>query len=226
MVSDVDKLKEYLGALPVFPLPTAVLLPYEILPLHIFEPRYRAMVQDALENERPIAIAELASGWEGNYEGRPPVESVCGVGFISRHERLDDGRYNILIRGVARIRLDHELEPRKLYREFHGTLLDDHHTTVSPAVLEEAMESLHRVLFALCAAKPGAGASALAQLAARAATPSALADIVAAAIFSDYGQRKRALVTIDVAERLVMAQTAIAELLVGSAMPTEERFRN
>jgi Lon protease-like protein len=222
----LDLIRASLTALPIFPLPTAVLLPFELLPLHIFEPRYRQMISDVLEFGRPLIIAQLASGWEGGYEGRPPVDPICGVGIVSRHEQLEDGRYNILVRGIARVRIERELPTGKLYREVQASLLDDASTAVSPEVLTEAMESLRRMLFALCAARPGPAASALAQLAARATTASALADIVAAAIFSDVDQWLRALKTLDAAERLVLAQGAIAELLVGSSTPTENRFLN
>ena len=226
MTVETDQMRAHLDRLPIFPLPAAVLLPYEILPLHIFEPRYREMIADVLEGDRPIAIAQLAAGWEGSYEGRPDVEPLCGVGIVTRHERLDDGRYNILVRGAARVRIERELPPRRLYREVRVRLVDDSHTGASPAETAEAVESLQRMLFALCAARPGPAASALAQLAARAPDAGGLADIVSAALLTDFDRRKLALVTLDAVERLRLAQNAIAELLVGSAGGSEVRFRN
>lgn len=226
MTVETERMRASLDQLAIFPLPAAVLLPYEILPLHIFEPRYREMMADVLEGDRPIAIAQLAAGWEGGYEGRPPVEPLCGVGIVTRHERLDDGRYNVLIRGAARVQIERELPPRRLYREVRARLVDDSHTKATPAEVMEAVESLQRMLFALCAARPGPAASALAQLAARAPDAGGLADIVAAALFTDFDRRKRALVTLDAVERLGIAQNAIAELLVGSAGGGEARYRN
>jgi Lon protease-like protein len=91
--------------LPIFPLPTVVLFPGVFLPLHIFEPRYREMVADALSSDRLIAMALLRDGWEGDYEGRPPVFSVGCTGLIAHCESLADGRYNIVLRGMDRIRI-------------------------------------------------------------------------------------------------------------------------
>jgi hypothetical protein len=94
--------------LPLFPLPNVVLFPHAPLPLHIFEPRYRKMVADALESHRTIGMALLRPGWEPNYYGRPPVFAIGGAGVIDRVETLADGRYNILLRGTGRYRILHE----------------------------------------------------------------------------------------------------------------------
>jgi Lon protease-like protein len=91
--------------LPIFPLPNVVLFPNVFLPLHIFEPRYREMVADALSSDRMIAMALLKPGWEHEYEGRPPVYPIGCSGVITHVDRLDDGRYNIVLRGVERVRI-------------------------------------------------------------------------------------------------------------------------
>ena len=91
--------------LPLFPLPNVVLFPNVFLPLHIFEPRYREMVSDALDGDRMIGMVLLRPGWEGNYEGRPPVYPIGCSGLITHHERLPDGRYNIVLRGVEKFRI-------------------------------------------------------------------------------------------------------------------------
>lgn len=212
---DLEVVKGGLDALPIFPLPSAVLLPYELLPLHVFEPRYREMIADVLAGNRPLAIARLSSGWEGDYEGRPPVEPIIGVGLVARHEQLPDGRYNILLKGVARARIAAELPPDRSFREVRVRLLSDE--AGDPALLEEQAESVRRMLFSLCAKRPGPASNALAQLAAHAPGAGQLADIIAAALLTDFDRRHRALVTLDPAARLELAQTAIAELLVGEA---------
>ena len=94
--------------LPIFPLPSVVLFPGVFLPLHIFEPRYRAMVADALATDRLIGMTLLRDGWAGNYEGRPPVYGVGCIGLITHAERLPDGRYNIILRGLDRFRIVEE----------------------------------------------------------------------------------------------------------------------
>jgi len=91
--------------LPLFPLPNVVLFPNVFLPLHVFEARYREMVGDALRGDRLIGMVLLRPGWEHDYEGRPPVFSVGCVGVITHVEHLDNGRYNIVLRGVERFRI-------------------------------------------------------------------------------------------------------------------------
>src|SRR5256885_7823900 len=91
--------------LPLFPLPNVVLFPNVFLPLHIFEPRYRAMVADALESDRMIGMVLLKPGWEPQYEGRPPVYPIGCSGLMTHVESLADGRYNIVLRGIERFRI-------------------------------------------------------------------------------------------------------------------------
>jgi Lon protease-like protein len=102
--------------IPVFPLPNVVFFPHMPLPLHIFEPRYRAMVRDAARGPRLIGMALLRSGWEADYEGRPPVFSVGTVGEMVRTEELPDGRFDIVLRGLCEYRIERELA-RAAYRE-------------------------------------------------------------------------------------------------------------
>jgi Lon protease-like protein len=101
--------------LPLFPLPNVVLFPNVFLPLHIFEPRYREMVADALASDRMIGMVLLKPGWQHGYEGRPPVYPIGCSGVITHVERLEDGRYNIVLRGVERFRILEE-DPGRLYR--------------------------------------------------------------------------------------------------------------
>src|SRR5688572_802811 len=97
-----------LSRVPLFPLPGVVLFPRAVLPLHIFEDRYRAMTADALAGDKTIAMALLKPGWEKSYYGRPAIEPVVCVGRILSHEKLPDGKYNFLLQGVQRARILHE----------------------------------------------------------------------------------------------------------------------
>ncbi|MBI3855961.1 MAG: LON peptidase substrate-binding domain-containing protein [Planctomycetes bacterium] len=97
------------GIVPLFPLPNVVLFPGMFLPLHVFEPRYRAMTADALQGERLIAMALLKPGWQQNYEGAPPVHEILGMGKIVEDARLPDGRFNLVLFGLARVRLMKEV---------------------------------------------------------------------------------------------------------------------
>ena len=110
--------------LPVFPLPNVVLFPSVFLPLHIFEPRYRAMVDDALRGDRIIGMVLLRPGWEGDYEGRPAVYPVGCAGVITHAERLPDGRFNIVLRGMEKFRITGEDTDRP-YRLAHVDALPE-----------------------------------------------------------------------------------------------------
>lgn len=102
--------------IPVFPLPNVVLFPKTYLPLHIFEPRYRAMVSDAAMSGQCIGMALLKEGWETDYYGHPPVFSTGCVGRLASVQPLADGRSNILLQGLERFEIEHEWYD-KAYRE-------------------------------------------------------------------------------------------------------------
>ena len=106
------------ATIPIFPLPNAVLFPNVFMPLHIFESRYRAMVADALAGDRIIGMVLLKAGFETDYEGRPPIFPVGCAGVITHSERLADGRFNIVLKGLEKFRVTHE-DPGKPYRVAH-----------------------------------------------------------------------------------------------------------
>jgi hypothetical protein len=91
------------GLVPVFPLPGVVFFPRTILPLHVFEPRYRAMVRDAVASEGLIAVALLRPGWEASYEGEPAFHETGTLGRIEDLERLPDGKFNLRLVGLQRV---------------------------------------------------------------------------------------------------------------------------
>lgn len=98
---------------PVFPLPDVVLFPRQLLPLHIFEPRYREMTRDILDGHRCVAAALLRPGFEPQYfTPCAPIHPIVGVGRIVAAEPLKDGRFNILLRGIARARIVSECHQR------------------------------------------------------------------------------------------------------------------
>ena len=110
--------------LPIFPLPNVVLFPNVFLPLHIFEPRYREMTADALAADRMIGMVLLRPGWEKDYEGRPPVYPIGCSGVITHADRLPDGRYNIVLRGVERFRIVDEDRSRSYRRAIVEPLVE------------------------------------------------------------------------------------------------------
>jgi Lon protease-like protein len=103
--------------IPIFPLPRTVLLPGEVLPLHIFEPRYRRMVRDALASHRVIGIVESIPGDDNEDVGAASVRPIGCVGFIAQHEELPDGRFLLWLLGLERFRIDEELHLATLYRQ-------------------------------------------------------------------------------------------------------------
>jgi Lon protease-like protein len=117
--------------LPLFPLPNVVLFPNVFLPLHIFEARYRDMVADTVASDRMIGMVLLRPGWERDYDGRPPVYRVGCSGVVTHVERLPDGRYNLVLRGLERFQIveeDHERSYRRAVIEplsEHPPIADD-----------------------------------------------------------------------------------------------------
>src|SRR2546423_14471186 len=105
MNDDAQALSKFAGVARLFPLPNLVLFPHVIQPLHIFEPRYRQMTADALDGDGLIALAMLQPNWEKDYEGKPALYPVACLGKIIADQRLEDGRYNLLLRGLRRGRV-------------------------------------------------------------------------------------------------------------------------
>ena len=91
--------------IPIFPLPNMVFFPKTILPLHIFEPRYRQMVRDTKTGDKLIGMTLLKNGWESDYFGAPEVHEIACVGEIQHSEKLSDGKYNIVLYGLSRIQI-------------------------------------------------------------------------------------------------------------------------
>lgn len=136
------------STLPLFPLPSVVLFPGVFLPLHIFEARYRQMVRDALAGERMIGMVLLKPGYEADYEGRPSIYDVGTAGLITHAERLSDGRFNIILRGIDKFRIVGEEEPTSevLYRRALPTPLDDDCNAADREALSQDRRKLESLL--------------------------------------------------------------------------------
>lgn len=125
--------------LPIFPL-DVVLFPQTLLPLHIFEPRYRALVADALLGDKTIGIQRLKDGERPDGEGRPALFEIGCAGEIVEHEALEDGRSNIVLKGLYRYRVEREPASTLVYRVAEVTRLP-----VAP--LKDASGTLTRLEF-------------------------------------------------------------------------------
>ncbi len=135
MSIDSEQIRErFTGRAPIFPLPDVVTFPHAVLPLHIFEQRYRQMVDDALEGEQLIAMALLKPGWEPHYESKTAsIHDVVCLGRIVAHEKLADGRYNLALKGVSRALVLEEEDKTTPYRIGRLELCPDH-TSSKPVI--------------------------------------------------------------------------------------------
>jgi Lon protease-like protein len=112
--------------LPVFPLPGVFLFPGCVMPLHIFEPRYRQMVSDLLDRHGRLVMGTIVEGQctTSAADGVPRIHEVAGLGEIGRHEELADGRFLIWLIGLGRVRV-HEIPSDRLYRQVRVEPLEE-----------------------------------------------------------------------------------------------------
>jgi uncharacterized protein len=199
-----------LAALPIFPLPGSALFPGSVLPLHVFEPRYREMMADVLADRKIIAVARLKPGFEDDYEGRPPVFDVCGAGVIVQHARRSDGRYDLLLRGLSRVRILREHPPARRYRVVQASSLPD--TVTDPAVAQALEQKLASLWADLTPHLPEALRD-LSAITKDALSAGAVADRVAGALFADPDLTQRLLTELDPSERLGLITEQLSELL-------------
>ncbi|HEY2406272.1 MAG TPA: LON peptidase substrate-binding domain-containing protein [Polyangiaceae bacterium] len=197
--------------LPFFPLPDAVLIPGALLPLHVFEPRYREMAHHVLAGDRLLAVARLRPGFELDYQGRPPVYEVCGVGEVVDDTRRSDGRYDIVLKGLARVRIADELPPLQTYRTMRAELLGDQ-ARGEPATAQAWQMQLALLWQKLGPQLPPKLRDLRAFLGNR-TEPGVIADRIGAAILADPDDRQRLLEELDPAERLALLAQHIQELL-------------
>ncbi|MBZ0257853.1 LON peptidase substrate-binding domain-containing protein [bacterium] len=129
-------LSDFSGQAPVFPLPHVVQFPKTMLPLHIFEERYQAMLETALDGEKMIAMGVLKPGWEENYSGNPDLYSTVCLGSIVQHEPMEDGRSNIILYGLSRAKIQKIITPRP-FRTAKIQLLKDQYDGLNPDSLED-----------------------------------------------------------------------------------------
>lgn len=206
-MNPVEQVEQTASTLKIFPLPSAVLFPNAILPLHIFEPRYRALVTDALEGDQIMVLGGLEPGWEADYGGRPPLLPIACAGTIVWHESLPDGRINLLLQGTVRVRLLTENPPTHPYRVVRGEVLPDG-LYEGPEV-----ELVRQALLELAGNLPPQVLEPLLQLAAR-LEGGALADVVAGALVQETERRQALLSELDPGKRLRLVLEEVGELLL------------
>jgi len=203
------------AALRVFPLHGGTILPGTPTPFHIFEPRYRALIADTLAGDRMLAVPALMDR-AGAKEAQPRVRRICGAGYVEAEEKLADGRYDIVVRGLARVRLVEELPlTAGGYREFRAEIVDDVWPEGGPRALSAEVEALRQIVYDLSRRLPTeSGAPQLAEAVAQLKDPSAICDLVTAAAVSDPETRQRVLETLDVSRRLEMVLEEVAGVVL------------
>jgi uncharacterized protein len=205
---------EALDRLAIFPLPNCVLLPGGLLPLHVFEPRYREMTRDCLSGSRVMAVARLRGAGDGTLQAgddRPAVYDHCGLGRIIASEELPDGRFHILLRGVARVHIAEELAAERVYRQVRAVLLDD-----QDSLRPDAVRSAYLQLVSLCdrlALCLDKGGDQLRELVRGQPSAAETADVITAALVTDPDARQTLLETLDPADRLAHAISHVGRLL-------------
>lgn len=217
MISDSLKISdERLEHLPMFPLPAVHLFPGTLLPLHVFEPRYCALVEQCLKRgDRALAVATLRPGYEDRYEARPPVFPVMGAGVLLAAQQQDDGKWNLILRGTDRVRLLREHRPTQPYREILAVRLEDTEAPRAHPLYERL-----RMLLARLAQQAPQAEKALNLLLSQASGPAHLTNLVGSHTLNDPHIRQQMIETLDVAERLGLASVQIGRMLL--ELHTEE----
>ncbi|MDJ0785542.1 MAG: LON peptidase substrate-binding domain-containing protein [Myxococcota bacterium] len=133
--------------IPLFPLSNVVLFPGCLTPLHVFEPRYRQMTESALEGQRLIGMVTVLPSEQDEMAGNPGIFPIGCAGFITDHEQLDDGRYNIVLRGTRCFRVTHEIptDAERLYRLADVGFLDEPTSPPKPGVRAAVLAHLEAI---------------------------------------------------------------------------------
>ena len=199
-----------LAELSIFPLPNVTLFPGAALPLHVFEPRYRELTREVLAARKIMAVARLQPGFESDYEGRPAVFDVCGVGFVEQHSERPDGRFDILLRGLTRARIVAELPPLRAFRQVRAECLAD--KLADPALVAGWQQKLGSLWEVLSPHLPEQVRD-LRALTRGADDASAYSDRLAAAMVADPDASQQLLTELDPAERLRQLAARVQELV-------------
>lgn len=198
-------------AVSVFPLPGLVLFPRTVLPLHIFEPRYFRLVDDALKGNRRIATGHLRKGWEKEYQGAPPMFRTITVARILHDERLADNRFNILIEGIERAEIVEEIDSKPYRRVRYRSVVDDFPLATRDAVQQETQDLLS-MADRLAQASPELRAM-LANLENTHRHPGIIADVVASALVRDPYERQSILEQASVKRRIELVNVQLRRIL-------------
>lgn len=204
-----SKLDHFSGMARLFPLPNLVLFPNVVQPLHIFEPRYRQLMADALAGDRLIGMGLFDPTAGIQISGLPVIHPVICLGTIFREERMPDGRFNLLLQGVARARIVEELPSGKLYREARVELLQE-----IPAASADQEEELRNTLMERVSAwfhHQPAAQTQLKKLFKGSLTLGMLCDVLGFALPLQLELKQELLEMVDIEDRANMLLTCLEE---------------
>ena len=195
----------HLRQVPVFPLPKVVLYPGVTLPLYIFEERYKLMIDQAIQEDRRIAISMLREGERGIPPGR-----VCGLGEIMEVHELEEGEKNILVRGIARIAIE-EVNQEIPYVRAGARVLRETACTAGSrgARVREIVRRSQQLVFMLDSGNAGRLINLLSFM----DDPSFLTDFVAFYLLQEEALKQELLETLDVDARLTRVSVVLQEVL-------------
>jgi hypothetical protein len=216
-VADTNELLTAVESIPLFPLPGAVFIPHTLMPLHVFEERYRNLVNDAIQHDGFLAVPRLRPGWESNYDEQPPIYSVAGFGKIIRHELMADGRANIVILGLGRIRIRSELPTDSLYRIAEGLLISDVFPQRGESELMAHIRRLRMMVVQVCASRPQ-WAERVEPLLNNQTDPVAFVNALAHLTLPDVDARQHYLELDGVLERISTVESVLAGALTSSVV--------
>ena len=202
----------------LFPLPNVVLFPGAVLPLHIFEQRYKEMTRDALGDNKVIAMALLKPGWEKNYYQRPAIEPVVCIGKILASEKLDDSTYNFLLQGMQRARIVGEREGRP-YRLAEVAPITE--TPVMEIDLQGERQRIHDIFARRGWGQIGVGKQFLEMLNSAVSTAQ-IADLIAFNFLDDISLKQSLLADGDIRRRVSLTIDAMQRT---NPAPVEARGR-
>lgn len=196
---------------PLFPLDGAVLFPGTRQMFHIFEERYKLLVNDVLEGDRHLAIPLLRPGWEAHYFEAPAVHRVCGMGEIVWFERLEEGRFNLAVDGRSRIRLLEEVRQTP-YRVARFEIIGDLRESGDAPLIAEEISRLRRLAAKLTELFPQFHRE-IAPLSREGASPSEVADLIAHRFVRDVYDKQSILNEPSVSRRLQLTRVQLMMLI-------------
>ncbi len=207
-----------LRGLPIFPLPDAVLFPNTLLPLHVFEPRYLALLEAVMRGNRRMGVVRLAPGWEPEYFGAPAVCEVLGIGEVVLRESAAGGKANILLHGVGRARITHELGTQLPYRTVDVVVMADDLPDPELGDLDRHLTLIRQLFLTMAAGAPRGSLDGLAGMFDASAPRAALLDAIASAVPISADQKQGILEETRVLRRAEVI-TEVLGAMIGERFP-------